>query len=227
MFKKKNKLLLFTTLLIIILLLVAYNQYQTKKMYEEHLSQTVSADMQTLVISIIKSDEIYKGILDKGNITRRDAESLRIYSYDILSIPQDYNGLALEFGRMGSREFQNKIADTAQEISHFFYKMNEDIYVEEKNLDEVICELNDEKTDVIHLLKELNSLWSEAVLKNVVGASDYNGNLEYDSEKFQDHYGDNSLTDDFWVDLIVDIDKSTREFLTTHELRTVNDIFNK
>lgn len=226
MFKKKNQLL-FTILLIIILLLVAYNQYQTKKMYEEHLSQTVSADMQTLVISIIKSDEIYKGILDKGNITRRDAESLRIYSYDILSIPQDYNGLALEFGRMGSREFQNKTADTAQEISHFFYKMNEDIYVDEKNLDEVICELNDEKSDVIHLLKELNSLWSEAVLKNVVGASDYNGHLEYDSEKFQDHYGDNSLTDDFWVDLIVDIDKSTREFLTIHELRTVNDIFNK
>src|SRR5699024_6880653 len=112
-------------------------------------------------ISIMKSDEIYKGILDKGNITRRDAESLRIYSYDILSIPQDYNGLALEFGRMGSREFQNKTADTAQEISHFFYKMNEDIYVDEKNLDEVICELNDEKSDVIHLLKELNSLWSE------------------------------------------------------------------
>lgn len=112
-------------------------------------------------------------------------------------------------------------------MGHFFFKMNEDVnIVDGKNLDEKILELNGEKEAIIDRLKELNALWAKSVVKNVVGATDHNGELEFDSQEFQNHYGDNSLVDDFWVDLVMDLDKNTRDFLTKHKL-AVEDIVNE
>lgn len=222
-FKKKYKIFLFAILPIILLSIIAFNQYKDKIMYEKYISQNVSADMHRLVRAIIKSDEIYVDILDKKSMTRGDADELKIYSYVLLEVPQDYGGLALVFNRRGKREFKNKTAGVAQKMGSFFFQMNEDVdVVDGKNIDEKLFDLNSEKEAIISRLKELNDLWVKSVLKNVVGVTEHNGKLQFDTRKFQKHYGDNSLADDFWVDLVMDLDKNTRDFLTKHQLTTEN-----
>src|SRR5690625_329507 len=222
-FKKKYKIFLFAILPIILLSIIAFNQYKDKIMYEKYISQHVSADMHRLVRAIIKSDEIYVDIIDKTSMTRGDADEVKIYCYVLLEVPQDYGGLALAFSRRGKREFKNKTAGVAQKMGSFFFQMNEDVdVVDGKNIDEKLFDLNSEKEAIISRLKELNDLWVKSVLKNVVGVTEHNGKLQFDTRKFKKNYGDNSLTDDFWVDLVMDLDKNTRDFLTKHQLTTEN-----
>ncbi|HLQ97058.1 MAG TPA: hypothetical protein VK135_00070 [Candidatus Dormibacteraeota bacterium] len=220
--KKLKNLLVF--LLFITLLIYFYNLHQEKRMYEEYISIDIYNDMSTLVVSIIENYKLYENILEEEVITRGDADRLKWNAYNILEFPQHYGSVASQFNRIKSEVFHNETAETAAQIADFFSEMNGDEEADFDNMDEVIYELNDVMEDKMMQLKELNSLWVNSVFKNVAGTSGDKGEIEFDSDEFRSNYEDNSVSDNFWVDLILDLDEDTRNFLTVNELNSIEEV---
>src|SRR5699024_478587 len=103
-------------------------------------------------------------------------------------------------------------------------EMNGDEETDFDNMDEVIYELNDVMEDKMMQLKELNSLWVNSVFKNVAGTSGDKGEIEFDSDEFRSNYEDNSVSDNFWIDLILNLDEDTRNFLTENKLNNIDEV---
>lgn len=97
-------------------------------------------------------------------------------------------------------------------MGFFFSEINEDVdFVNLKNTKDTF-ELNREE---------------KSILKNVIGVTEHNGKLMFDKQGYQDHHGGNSLSDDFWMGLVADLDKNTRGFLIDSKLNTVDEVFNE
>lgn len=73
----------------------------------------------------------------------------------------------------------------------------------------------------------MNSVWVDAVLKNVAGVTDVNGEINVDSQDFRNHYGYNSLSHDFWVNLVINLDKNTRGYLNDNKLKSIEEVLKK
>jgi len=220
----KQYIKLLVALLVILLIYFYYSLYQDKKMYEEHISIDVSNDMSDLVTAILRSNEFYENILNEGSITRYDAEMLKMNAYTIQEVPQTYGSLALKFNRIKSDEFHNETAEQAAQIASFFSEMHRGETSDKDNPDEVIFELDDSMEEKIFQLKDLNSLWMDSVKNNVHGISDNDGEIGYSYLDIHNQYGDKSLSHDFWVDLIISIDKNTRSFLSKNSWTSIEDM---
>lgn len=88
----------------------------------------------------------------------------------------------------------------------------------------VILELNDGMKEKIIQLKELNSLWLSSVQKSVVGVTEEQGEINFDSQEFRNYYGDHSLSHNFWVNLVVDLDYNTINYLDDHRFYNIEEV---
>lgn len=182
-------------------------------MYEEYISVSVKNDMQELVNAIVDNQKKYENIMDDEVITKGDAYFLSNNSGIVMELYQKFDGLAKRFGRIEYGTTQNTTAGVAQDINAFFGEMIRGESVDSSNLDDIKIELNDDMKQKIIKLKELNSLWVSSVKNNVFGVMDKQGDLVFNTQQFRDHYGENSLSDNFWVNLVVDIDSDTQKYL--------------
>src|SRR5690625_2253858 len=138
----KKLIKLSVVILTIILVFYGYKLYQDKRMYEEYISIELNNDTGNLVRDIIESNELYKDILNKGNITRYEAERLKFNAYTIQKFTQEYGFLAQNFERMKSNEFQNETASQVADIAYFYSEMNGETLIDGDNMDEVILVLD-------------------------------------------------------------------------------------
>ena len=73
-------------------------------------------------------------------------------------------------------------------------------------------------------IKELNSLWVSTVKDNVFGVIDNEDDLVFNTQQFREHYGENSLSEQFWVNLVVDIEQNTQKFLWDNDLIDIDNV---
>ncbi|WP_163537357.1 hypothetical protein [Gracilibacillus sp. YIM 98692] len=222
-----KQLLIFSAFLIIILLLIIYNQYQENKKYEEYLSNGLNDDIQTLNDAIVDNQNIYQQVSDSEHITKQHLISLIKNNSIIKNLTQKYEYLALRLNRLESNKDYNETGKNAQTISSFFRVLagKENFCLEPNNhfkqsrksepiadyFTEVrrdICNLeSDEKNDVLVNLdsdlkeklghiQELNSFWIEA-------------SKAYETTE----RADDTLSNDHWINLIVDLEKETKDYL--------------
>lgn len=218
---------LVVALFIIMLIYFNYNLYQEKEMYEEHISIDVSSDISNLVRAIIISNELYNKILDEGNITRYDAERLKMNAYTIQEVSQSYGNLAIKFKRIRSDEFHNESAEQAAQIASFFSKMNKKNTIDQDNMDDMIVELDDKMEEKIIQLKELNALWLDPVKKSIPSIPDKDKQEDLSLLENYNQYGNKSLSQDFWINLVIGIDENTRSFLRKSNLNSINSVLQK
>lgn len=207
----------------IVLIYFSYSLYEDKKVYEEYISLEVDEDMSALAFAIIDSNELYKQILDRGVIANYEVDKLKKDAYTILEIPQKYGGLAFYFNRRTSEEFQNETAEQAAQIASFFSEMNKNEEIDDDNMDEV-TELNKRMEEKIIQIQELNALWLSSLQKHVAGVKDDGGAISFDSREFQNHYGKNSFSHDFWIDFVIDIDHKTKDYIYNSGIESFEDI---
>ncbi|GGM41321.1 hypothetical protein GCM10011351_29380 [Paraliobacillus quinghaiensis] len=213
-----------TVIVIAVLVFIGYSQYKEKKMYEEYISLSVKNDMQDLVNAIVDNERIYKNIIDEEVITKGDAYFLARNSGYMMELYQKYNGLAKIFERIEHGATQNTTGGTAQKIAAFFGEMIKEESIDSSNLDEVKIELNDDMRQKIITIKELNSLWVSTVKDNVFGVIDNEDDLVFNTQQFREHYGENSLSQQFWVNLVVDIEQNTQKFLWDNDLLDIDNV---
>ncbi|QHE52418.1 hypothetical protein [Pontibacillus sp. HMF3514] len=174
--------------------------------------------MQELVNAIVDSQKIYRKILDIEVITKGDAYFLTKNSGNVMVLYQKNNGLAKRFELINHRSTQNKTAGAAQDISAFFGEMIREESIDSSNFGEVSIKLNTDIKQKVIKLKELNSLWVSSVKDNVFGVTKKQDNLIFNTQQFREHYGENSLSDEFWVNFIMDIESNTQKYLQDSDL---------
>lgn len=227
--KYYKQILTFSGLVIVILLIVLYNQYQENKIHEAYISNHVNSDMDTLVNAIIDNHNMYQEILGSEEITNHQLISLRRNNGYIRAIPQDYQYLAIQFNRLEPDKVYNETAGNAQKISGFFSDLGgREMYglLDAEEMHDVFVELDSVLKEKIEYFHELNSFWVEAVKKNITGVKETEKVVEF-SGAIGSHYGEYSLSDDFWVDLVVDLDVNTRTYLDKHKILNIEELLLK
>jgi len=193
-------------------------------MYENYISVSVKNDMQDLANAIVDSQNIYVNILDEEVITKGDAYLMAHNSGILMELYQKYNGMAKRFGHIENRTTQNTTAGVAQEISAFFSGMIRKENIDSSNLDDVQIKLNGDMKQKVIKLKELNSIWLSSVKNNVFGVMDKQGDLVFNTQQFRAHYGENILSNNFWVNLVVDIDSDTQKYLHDNSVFEIENV---
>jgi hypothetical protein len=222
--KKPNYKEILLGLCVVFLLLVSYNQYKDKKMYEAHISNIFNQNTQIMVTSIVDSHSIYMDILISEEITHRQIIQLSKYSRNILMVHQQNRQLAMEFNRLEPRMNTNEVGESATKIDIFYSNLIGDERVGPEELDNTLFELDHSLREKIEYLQDLNSAWLEVVQNNIIGVSSNGGKFTFDVHEYQNHYGKNSISNNFWVELLVDMNTKTTDFLSKHNIYNVGEL---
>ncbi|WP_163578926.1 hypothetical protein [Gracilibacillus saliphilus] len=216
-----------------ILFVIIYYQYEEKKVYEVYISENLNREMQQLVVSLVQSNHLYQEILQEEEITKFQVHTLNTYTNHLIKSPQKYEDLAVRFNRMEPRATPNETAINAEKISHFFYVLrgnSSHTPDEDENEDDVIHELDNkpELKEKIKELQALNTLWAESAQRHIEGLTiSKDGDVSFDNLAFIDHLDEYSLTNDYWVDLVKDLDQITNDYLIEKQIRSVDEILNQ
>ncbi|QQK78970.1 hypothetical protein HUG20_02980 [Salicibibacter cibi] len=210
---------------IVVLFAFSYNQYNERKMYEANISQELNNDFHRLVTAMSHNQTYYVEILETEQVTKRHAQllGLRTYNGDISRIKEEYERLAVEFERLEPRMIENDTAVNAIEIGSYFSELGDYQRPEPEELDDVLLELDADDREKIEHVKALNSVWLEAAERNVEGVTVEGDNVNFDARRYHNYYGENSLSNEFWVDLLVDLDEETLRYLDQHNLSSIGE----
>jgi hypothetical protein len=225
-----KQILTMSSLVILILLFVIYNLQQENKMYEIYISKDVNNDMNDLVNAIVDNHNIYSEVLETGEITKHQLQLLERNNTHLLKIPQDYDNLAVfQFNRLDTGILFNEVAANASIISGFFSElggpeMYRILFLDE--LHDVFIELDENLRGNIEDFKELNNFWLKSVKSNIPGIKEVNGKLEF-NKSVHYYFGERSVLDDFWIDLIVDLNKETRSYLYEKEIYNIDQLVSR
>ncbi|BBH21943.1 hypothetical protein Back11_32880 [Paenibacillus baekrokdamisoli] len=202
-------------LCMVLLLFLTYSQYKEKKMYESYISNHLHYDMITLAQGIVKNVSLYEDILESGEITMLQADSLAQKNDFILSTVQNYAHLAVDFNRLKEGFEYNETSANAQKIALFFSHWEENHGNKPITLDPQI-------RTIITKFQALNSNWVNVVKENKAFAID-NVSVSYSSGELQP-YG---LSNKFWLDLLVGLEETTTNYLSENKLNSIGDLFLK
>ncbi|WP_188618832.1 hypothetical protein, partial [Paraliobacillus quinghaiensis] len=135
--------------------------------------------------------------------------------------------LVLQFKRSG-QELDNIPANKASNIAYYFEGLIWDI-AERQGIDvanktsQFPIELpksesypiKDKELEKIQIIKGMNDIWLQTIVNNVKGVS---GQGYIISDIFFDKYVDKGITSDYWVNVAVEMDKKTKEYLDKNYL---------
>ncbi|AXF57317.1 hypothetical protein [Salicibibacter kimchii] len=222
---KQNVKKLLIGLCIVILIGFSYNQYKEREMYEASISSELKSDFHSLVTAMAHNQTYYEEILETDRITKRHAHllALRTYNGDISRIKDEYERLAVEFERLEPRTIENDTSVNAIEIGSYFSELADYQRFEPEEMDDVLLELDADEREKIEHVKALNSVWLEAAERNVEGVTVRNGKVNFDARTYENYYGEDSLSNDFWVDMFVELDEETLKFLRQRNLSSIGE----
>ncbi|WP_078596382.1 hypothetical protein [Evansella clarkii] len=223
MIKKHYKPILYVTL-IVIFLFILNDQYQDKKMYEEHISQKLNNDIHKVVRGIVSTYNIFDEILDSGEITKRQANLLLHFNIDIGTITKEYVMLAVDLNRLNISNFNNEAHNNSLEIFSFLFALTNGEEYKLEELDDTLIVLDSELNETIGYLRELHFDWIKAAEKNTSGVTINENLARLDGNEFFSFCGEDSVSKKFWVNLIVDLDEQTTKFLNKYEIDNIEEI---
>jgi hypothetical protein len=221
--KKHYKPILYGTL-IVIFLFILNDQYQDKKMYEEHISQKLNNDIHKVVRGIVSTYNIFDEILDSGEITKRQANLLLHFNIDIGTITKEYVMLAVDLNRLNISNFNNEAHNNSLEIFSFLFALTNGEEYKLEELDDTLIVLDSELNETIGYLRELHFDWIKAAEKNTSGVTINENLARLDGNEFFSFCGEDSVSKKFWVNLIVDLDEQTTKFLNKYEIDNIEEI---
>lgn len=224
-FIKTNDKKLLVGLLIAALLIVSYKQYVEKKMYEAHMSHDLNRDIHNIIYILAENHHIYEEILESNKITRYQAYMLTSNHNNLIEFPQNYGALAVKFNRLDKRE--NNVAPNAQIIHFFFGEMGGFDGFERQTMHQVILELDERNIEKLQYLQSLNYQWLEAAQRNVRGFRDIKNKDSFEAGAIEAYYGKHSLSKRFWIDFIVDLEKTTKDYMSEKNFFTIETILGK
>ncbi|WP_078553405.1 hypothetical protein [Bacillus alkalicellulosilyticus] len=211
--------------IILVTLCFGLYQYVDKQHYVKHLSTQLADALAGMSHSISDNKELYEDILSSETITLQQIELIISNNEHFSNDIREFEAIAVNFNRATSDEIGYNTAVTAFSIEAIFYKIqwnlaNEKDVVELPHLTTVMSEtdeikLNDEEVEQIHMIHALNELWYKALIKHIDGVYPDTGKPNYDI--FFDIHSDKGFLKNDWIKLIIDLNKSTTEFLETNE----------
>ncbi|WP_211202353.1 hypothetical protein [Salicibibacter cibarius] len=87
----------------------------------------------------------------------------------------------------------------------------------------MLIELDADERGKIEHVKALNSVWLEAAERNVEGVTVRNGKANFNARTYENYYGEDSISNDFWVDLLVELDEETLKFLKQRNVPNIGE----
>ncbi|UCZ51618.1 hypothetical protein LGQ02_12155 [Bacillus shivajii] len=215
---KNNYKKLLLCIVIFLFVFICFNFYQDKRMYERQLSQDLDNEMVRLINAIVDNEKLYKNILSSGQMTNGQVYDLHRNYNLIIEYAQKYERLAIQFGYIDRSEVTNNTAGSANAIETFVNSFkNHSVYPlkEQEESDEVVIQLSVELKEKIEQIRKLNSVWIEAADKNIAGITRLDSDVvKFDSNLFREYYGSHSISNDFWVNFVLDLDEGTMDVLS-------------
>ncbi|WP_340003076.1 hypothetical protein [Oceanobacillus sp. FSL K6-0127] len=215
-----------TVLIILLILCFGFYQYMDKQHYVRYMSHQLSGAVSGMSSALYNNQIMYEEILDSRSITLEQMDMILSYNGSFGVKVRELKMIAVNFFERASDEELNSItAFTASDINSFFYEIQWDIVYEEKldNLSDLTTilskneriKLNEDELEHIHTIQALNSLWREALINNINGINPDTGTVNTDL--FFDIYREKGFIKDDWINLLIDFDSITTEFLEEHE----------
>ena len=215
------------TLLIIAFILatvLGVNKYKENQRYESYISLHLINDISSLTTDLLQNQRIYNDILQFDIITPEQVESLHNNNYSLGKVTQDLHYLSTVLQRTEHDEIRNITANNASDIGYFFTELIWD-KAEREGIDNdarvyhlpyglpslIEFEIEQDEKEKIEMIKELNERWLNAVANNI---EDFSENQILNLNLSVDYYEKNAIKQEFWVDLIVQMEMETKEFLS-------------
>lgn len=208
----------------VLLLFLLYKQHDEKQKYESYLSQQLSNEISYLITELIRSDSVYKDILSSEKITKLQAMQLSNSSNTILTLSQKYEDFAVSIKRMDSDRMDHQTAISAQAIGRYFSAMLGPYQVEQNEADQILMILDSGLRVKMEQLHALNTYWLSASEDDVAGVSLKEGQTTFNTEQYHKKYGRNSISNDFWVDLVADLNTKTKVYLTENYIQNLEEL---
>lgn len=221
MFKRNYKQILYTIILIAVLVF-SINQYLEKRMYEEFVSHIITNNSQELIQGILQVNTINNEILDTNELTYRQLSLLNNYSADILQVFQYNLGLAQQFGLYEESIEMEKIKEDLHEIEKFYSLINRDSKV--NKLDEKFIEIDSNLKEKLRYINELNGLWLNSINENIGEINQKGDEFVFNTKQFQEQHGNRSISNGFWVDLLIDMSAIHNDFLDKHNIYSIREV---
>ncbi len=217
MFKRFVMLaLIFTP--IVILSTISIKQFKENQMYESYIFNNVSNNTQETLNSIVQIDQIFKEILENDRITKDQVHLLETYYSSILFSYQRNSNLANQFNRRVESDSES-VKNSLRSISNFFEKIEKESF---KSEDESIA-ITSALRGKMFKLKELNGLWIKDAMK-IKGVKQEGSKVVFNSKQYRNYYENRSINNEFWVDLLKDINKSYEVYIDKHNLIDIKSL---
>ncbi|WP_416151728.1 hypothetical protein ACM26V_12445 [Salipaludibacillus sp. HK11] len=223
---KKHYKLIFSGTVIIILLFVINQQHQEKKLYEQYISQNMNYEIKKLVKGIVESYNIFDEILDSGDITNRQAKLLISFSKDIVNMTEELERKAISLERLNHSEFNNVTYGNTLRIFSFFSNLDADKYYDIGKLDDIHTTLDSSLYEKIKFLKELYFLWILVVEDSLIGVIITEEDIQLSVSEYNSNFDSDSVSNNFWIDLLVEFDEKTNAFLNKYEIDNIKEKLN-
>lgn len=215
---------------LIIATFVIYNQSQENKMYEAHISEEVNSDISSLVVAIVDNQNLYHEILNSNIITKKQLKWLWTNNHEIWTITQEFEFLTIKFNRLDQNLDRPK--SNGVEINSFLGELGSSKNIllrslELEEMNDVIYELDPDLKKKMIYIQELNSLWLEAIKENITGVTMTEEKVRIDDDKFNTNFSENSISNDLWVNLVIDLDKKSKTFLDEYNIYNIKELLEK
>lgn len=222
MFKRNYKQILFTIILISVLVF-GIKQYLEKRMYEEFVSHIITNNSQELIQGILQVNTIYNEILDTNKLTFRQLRLLNLYSTKIPQALQYNLGLAQQFGLYEERIEMKKLKEDLHEIDQFYsHLLKSDLKVIQP--DEKFIEIDSNLKEKLKYLHELNGLLLNSINGDIGEVNKEGDEFVFNTRQFQEQYWKRSISNGFWVDLLIDISAIHSDFLDKYNIYSIREV---
>lgn len=223
--KIKQIKIILLSLVVVVFFVYAINQYLEKQRYESYLSIQVANDFSRLSSSVINNEKMYNEILQSGTISLQEVMNLYHNNYEIVRIAQEYQNFAIDLRRLGRDEVNNSPSLNASDIAWFFQRLIWNI-AEEEGIEHSIEQfpyalgreenysLDEEFLEKITVVNELNKRWVHVIETYVEGAKELSTS---NPDVYFDKYRDSAIKDDYWIDVVLQMDIETEDYLNKHK----------
>ncbi|MBH1939736.1 hypothetical protein I5677_02360 [Mobilitalea sibirica] len=196
-FKIKSKYIFI--LVICGLIIINLFQYAENKSYEKYLSQKVKVSVSNIASKILENNFILKNAINERKITNI---KLNILGNNFYNIALEHNKLYEIYKMKSKKSIKDSSTFMIADDCSMFISMkmlgnygNEYIIIR----DEETVELNDKTVEILKIMQEVVSNWSEIVKDNVKGAT---------PDGMQGSYWDdyhNGINDKYWSNILCDL----------------------
>lgn len=222
MFNQKFKQMLLIIFSISVLVF-GIKQYQENKAYETFISHVITNNSQELIEIILHVNTIYDDILETNELTYRQLSLLNKYSTDILQVFQYNLGLAQQFGLYEESGEMEKIKEDLHEIEKLYsHLLNRDSKVDKHDEKLIAIDLN--LIEKLKYINELNELWLHSINENIDEVTQEGNEFIFNTRQFQEKYGNRSISNRFWVNLLIDISAIHKDFLDKYNIYNIQQV---